>query len=45
MITATMPTETAEQTHPLPHLDQYLDERDVPEFEEEIELWTTYGGE
>ena len=29
----------------LQHLDQALNDAQVPEFEEEIELWTTYGGD
>jgi hypothetical protein len=28
-----------------PHLDENLDDQDVQEFEEEVELWTTYGGD
>jgi len=44
MFTAEIPTEAAEEND-TPHLDDNLDERDVPQFEEEVELWTTYGGD
>ena len=44
MFTAEMSTEPAEE-NTSPHLDENLDDRDVPEFEEEVDLWTTYGGD
>ena len=45
MFTAENPTDPADQNNTTPHLDEHLDDRDVPEFEEEVELWTTYGGD
>ncbi len=27
------------------HLDEALADKQVPEFEDELELWTTYGGD
>ena len=36
-------TETLDSN--VQHLDEALNDLQVPEFEEEVELWTTYGGD
>jgi hypothetical protein len=38
-------TERDENVPQKPHLDKALPEVDVPGFEDELELWTTYGGD